>query len=62
MDIVLDIIAGLIGIITAIFWLALMTRSWKALGLAISILEVFLENQQKVWDTLNTIRTQHDTK
>lgn len=60
MDLFLQMIAGLIAIVGAIFWLALMIRSWKALGLAISLLEAFLENQQKIWDALDAIRTQRD--
>lgn len=60
MKLFLDVIAGLIAVVGAILWLALLIRSWKALGLAISVLEHFLEHQQKLWDALDAIRNRRD--
>lgn len=60
MSLFLDIIAGLIVIAGAILWLALLVRSWKVLGLAISVLEHFLEHHQKLWDALDAIRSRRD--
>ena len=60
MKLFVDIIAGLIAIGGAILWGALLIRSWKALGLAMSILEHFLQHHQKLWDALDPIRNWRD--
>lgn len=56
----ISLITALIGLGIAVFIFFLLLRLWKALGLLMEVLNIFLARHRALWDTLNAIREQRN--